>query len=139
MFALPLRVTLLQDTAQLVLRNCVTTAAAKLQAASTAVRKLRPAALEEGITDLEGETPQDAPDALVSLHSSLRRCQVLLQAGAKDLASSKQLHSTCTVRVLRVGVCWAWCVCMVCLLYSLRSANSDMKPQLCHASFCLLQ
>jgi hypothetical protein len=56
----------LQEVGRQVLSTTCTTAAGKLAAAAAAVSKLSAAQLSEGVGDLV-ESPEDAPDALLSL------------------------------------------------------------------------
>ena len=79
------------------LKSCLSATAAKLSAAATAVRKLRPKILEDGVADLDQGNLEDAPDSLTNLLASLQRCHVLLLAGAAEMATNEQLSSSCQV------------------------------------------
>lgn len=64
---------LLQEVGVQVLHRACATAAGQLAAAAGAVSRLSAAQLAEGVADLAG-SPADAPDALLSLLTCLRRC-----------------------------------------------------------------
>lgn len=49
-----------------------------------------------GMSDLNSD-PDSVPAAVHNLLSSLRRCHVLLAAGASELATDKQLVKPCQV------------------------------------------
>eukprot|EP00775_Hariotina_reticulata_P014813 gene14813-14993_t len=83
-----------QEIGRQVLQAAATAAANKLAAAAAAVEKLKGPELAEAVADLAAE-PSEAPDALLSLQTGLRRCRVLLAAGADGLAKDKQLAKTC--------------------------------------------
>lgn len=79
-----------------VLHTSSSTSATQLAAAAAAVARLKPSQLSEGVADL-ALNPADAPDALLSLLTSLRRCHALMAAGAEELAKDKQLAKACQV------------------------------------------